>query len=101
MSKVTIGTEIYLKDQNGNLKPDAMVKEVDKLRDEMVRNFALQAKEHSNVLAQFKRQVFDDTGAFVSLSADKYGVKIGGAKGNVSLFTYDGQYKMCVMKNGI
>lgn len=51
MSKVTIGTEIYWKDQNGNLKPDAMVKEVDKLRDEMVRNFALQAKEHSNVLA--------------------------------------------------
>ncbi|AAP95440.1 sulfate transporter [[Haemophilus] ducreyi] len=94
MSKVEIGGEIYWKDPNGNLKPDALVKEIDKERDGLVREFAQKAKSHSAMLSQFKRQVFDDVGAFVGLSAEKYGVKIGGAKGNVSLFTYDGQFKM-------
>ena len=45
-------------------------------------------------MKRFKRMVFDDVGAFISLSAEKYGVRIGGAKGNVTLFTYDGSYKM-------
>ncbi|WP_419852464.1 DUF3164 family protein [Actinobacillus pleuropneumoniae] len=94
MSKVEIGGELYWKDANGNLKPDGLVKEVDKVRDELVRNFAQKAIEQSTALAKFKRSVFDDVGAFISLSAEKYGVKIGGAKGNVSLFTYDGEYKM-------
>lgn len=94
MSKVEIGGELYWKDANGNLKPDGLVKEVDKVRDELVRGFAQKAIEHSTALAKFKRSVFDDVGAFISLSAEKYGVKIGGAKGNVSLFTYDGEYKM-------
>ncbi|AUI65184.1 MULTISPECIES: DUF3164 family protein [Glaesserella] len=94
MSKVEIGGELYWKDANGNLKPDSLVKEVDKVRDELVRGFAQKAIEQSTALAKFKCSVFDDIGAFISLSAEKYGVKIGGAKGNVSLFTYDGEYKM-------
>ncbi|UKH19836.1 DUF3164 family protein [Actinobacillus pleuropneumoniae] len=94
MSKVEIGGELYWKDANGNLKPDGLVKEVDKVRDELVRCFAQKAIEQSTALAKFKRSIFDDVGAFISLSAEKYGVKIGGAKGNVSLFTYDGEYKM-------
>lgn len=39
MSKVTIGNEVYWKDANGNLKPDALVKEIDKARDDLVRQF--------------------------------------------------------------
>lgn len=96
MSKVTVGNEIYWKDANGNLKPEALVKEIDKERDELVRQFVNRAEEVSQLLGNFKQSVFDDVGAFISLSAEKYGVKIGGAKGNVSLFTYDGAYKLQV-----
>lgn len=96
MSKVTVGNEIYWKDANGNLKPEALVKEIDKERDELVRQFVNRAEEVSQLLGNFKQSVFDDVGAFISLSAEKYGVKIGGAKGNVSLFTYDGTYKLQV-----
>lgn len=94
MSKVTIGNEVYWKDANGNLKPDALVKEIDKARDELVRQFVSRAEELNQVLSGFKQSVFNDVGAFVSLSAEKYGVKIGGAKGNITLFTYDSAYKM-------
>lgn len=96
MSKVTVGNEIYWKDANDNLKPEALVKEIDKERDELVRQFVNRAEEVSQLLGNFKQSVFDDVGAFISLSAEKYGVKIGGAKGNVSLFTYDGAYKLQV-----
>lgn len=94
MSKVKIGNEIYWKDADGNLKPEALVKEIDKERDELVRQFVSRAEEISQLLGNFKQSVFDDVGAFVSLSAEKYGVKIGGAKGNITLFTYDGEYKL-------
>ena len=76
------------------MKPDELVKPIDKERDELVRSFVALAEEHSMAMKRFKRMVFDDVGAFISLSAEKYGVRIGGAKGNVTLFTYDGSYKM-------
>jgi len=36
----------------------------------------------------------DDVGAFIQLSAEKYEVKVGGNKGNVSLLSFDGRYKI-------
>ena len=92
--KVMIDGKNYWKDANGALKPDELVKPIDKERDELVRSFVALAEEHSMAMKRFKRMVFDDVGAFISLSAQKYGVRIGGAKGNVTLFTYDGSYKM-------
>lgn len=92
--KVMIDGKNYWKDANGALKPDELVKPIDKERDELVRSFVALAEEHSMAMKRFKRMVFDDVGAFISLSAEKYGVRIGGAKGNVTLFTYDGSYKM-------
>ncbi len=92
--KVMIDGKNYWKDANGALKPDELVKPIDKERDKLVRSFVALAEEHSMAMKRFKRMVFDDVGAFISLSAEKYGVRIGGAKGNVTLFTYDGSYKM-------
>lgn len=92
--KVMIDGKSYWKDANGALKPDELVKPIDKERDALVRSFVALAEEHSMAMKRFKRMVFDDVGAFISLSAEKYGVRIGGAKGNVTLFTYDGSYKM-------
>ena len=39
-------------------------------------------------------QAFADIAAFVDLSANEYGVSLGGNKGNVTLYTFDGQYKI-------
>jgi len=49
---------------------------------------------HSAGLAGFKRRVFQDIAAFVQLSAEEYGVHLGGDKGNVSLVSFDGRYKV-------
>ena len=84
----------FMKDHEGRLVPEAMVKPIDKARDQLVRELVLQALDVSAVLAKFKTVAFADIAAFIQLSAEEYGAKVGGDKGNVTLFTYDGEYKI-------
>lgn len=83
-----------MQDAKGALWPKETVREIDLVRDELVREIVARAKEQSEQLAKFKAGVFGDIEAFVQLSGEKYGVKMGGAKGNVSLLSFDGRYKL-------
>ncbi|HDR1278010.1 TPA: DUF3164 family protein [Pasteurella multocida] len=96
MSKVEMNGQIYWKNIKGNLVPDEMVKEIDKERDCLVRGFVEQAIEKQKEIRAFKKQVFDDIDAFIQLSAEKYDVQLGGRKGNVTLLSYDGEYKLII-----
>lgn len=84
----------YLKDAKGRLVPEDMVKPIDKLRDVLVQALAKQASDLSAVLASFKRVAFADIETFVETSASQYGVKVRGNKGNLTLYSYDGRYKI-------
>ncbi|HEH9667133.1 TPA: DUF3164 family protein [Pasteurella multocida] len=96
MSKVEMNGQVYWKNIKGNLVPDEMVKEIDKERDCLVRGFVEQALEKQKEIRAFKKQVFDDIDAFIQLSAEKYDVQLGGRKGNVTLLSYDGEYKLII-----
>lgn len=82
-------------DSQGRLVPDAMVKEIDKLRDSLVRKVVARAEDASRTLRIFKQDAFSEIEAFCDLSAQEYDRELGGAKGNVSLVSYDGKYKVC------
>ena len=84
----------YRTDARGRLVPDTMVKPIDKLRDDLVIDLIGKAKHMSNALGTFKDRVFADINAFVELSAEQYGVKRGGNKGNITLYSFDGAYKV-------
>lgn len=84
----------YWRDAKGNLIPDANVKPIDKLQDELVRKLCEMAKDQSAVLGSFKRITSDEVAAFVALCAAEYEVKVGGEKGNITLLSYDGKYKL-------
>lgn len=84
----------HRRDHLGRLVPEAQIKPIDLLRDELVRKIALRAEQASAELARVKRNFFDEITAFVELSAAEYGVTLGSEKGNLSLFTYDGEYKI-------
>lgn len=86
--------EGYMQDAKGALWPKDTVREIDLLRDDLVREIVSRAKAQSEALAQFKAGVFGDIESFIQLSGEKYGVKMGGIKGNVSLITFDGRYKV-------
>ena len=76
------------------LYPDANVKEIDKLRDQTVRRIWALAEALHQEMKNFKATSFDDVATFVQISADQYGAKIGGNKGNVQLLSFDGSLKI-------
>lgn len=94
MSKTVIEGKTYWRDAKGNLTPEELVKDIDKERDALVQEWVEKAKALNTEISRFKGGVFGDIQAFVELSAEKYGAKLGGNKGNITLFSYDGKYKI-------
>ncbi len=88
--------EGYMADAKGRLTPITRIKPIDIERDSLVQGIVGRAKLQSDALASFKKAIFDDIDAFVELSAERYGAKLGGNKGNVQLTSYDGKYKVLV-----
>jgi len=86
--------EGFMENAQGHLVPLDRVQDIDKARDELVREKVTKVEAMNKALAKLKGELLADVGAFVSLSAEKYGAKIGGNKGNVTLFSYDGRYKI-------
>lgn len=86
--------EGYMQDAKGALWPLSSIRDIDKARDDLVKEIVTKAKAQSEQLAQFKAGVFGDIEAFIELSAERFGVNMGGRKGNVSLLSFDGRYKV-------
>ena len=84
----------HRRDHRGRLVPEAQIKQIDQIRDEMVRRIAARAEQASAQLAAAKRDFFTEIAAFVEQSAAEYGVRLGGGKGNVTLYSYDGRFKV-------
>lgn len=82
----------YRKDAKGRLIPVESIKPIDLTRDALVVEIINKALDVNKMLAQFKATVFADIQAFIELSAERYGAKVGGAKGNTTLTTFDGRF---------
>lgn len=84
----------YRKDARGRLIPESMIKPIDKARDELVQELVNRAISAQGSLADFKSKAMADARAFVTLSAEQYGTNLGGKKGNVTMFSFDGDLKV-------
>ena len=89
-----INPDDYLLDPRGRLVPIESIHEIDLLRNQTVNQMIELAKAMQDQMREFKALAFADIAAFVDLSAEKYGVKMGGNKGNISLISYDGRHKV-------
>lgn len=94
MSTTPATPDGYWKDYEGRLIPLELVKPIDRLRHELVLKLVAQAQAMNTALAELKTNLFSEVGAFVELSAAEYGMKMGGEKGNVTLVSFDGQFKV-------
>ncbi len=81
-------------DAQGRHVPESMIKPLDLMRDELVMAIVGKTQELNLALVDFKAKVFGEVDALVAVAADEYGAKLGGAKGNVTLFSYDGRFKV-------
>ena len=84
----------FMEDGRGRLVPKSLVPEIDQTRDDLVRGIFKNATALQSELIAFKRAAMGDVQAFVELSAEKYGVQLGGQKGNVQLVSFDGRLKV-------
>ncbi len=88
--------EGFRRDAKGCLVPESMIKPIDRTRDELTKDLGVRAKQMSATLREFKTAVFNDINAFIDLSAEQYDVKLGGKKGNLTLYSFDGAIKVQV-----
>lgn len=84
----------YRINAQGHLVPESQIKPLDTLRDETVMNIVTAARQLRQAMAEFKVASMQQIGDFTDLSAAEYGVEFGGTKGNVSLISFDGRYKI-------
>ena len=84
----------FRENRNGHMVPESQIRAIDLARDELVMEKITRALALRQQLRDFKVALFDDIAAFVQLSAEQYGARVGGEKGNVTLISYDGRYKM-------
>lgn len=94
MSQQTNIPEGYRQDSRGALVPESKIKPIDLARDQLVQEIVGKAKAVNQQISTFKADTFGDVQAFVEMSAEQYGAKIGGLKGNVQLVSFDGRYKV-------
>ena len=86
--------EGYRADAQGRLVPIAQIKQIDILRDEVIADLAARAEDLNAKLAAFRAEAHAAIQAFAELSAGQYGAQIGGKKGNLTLVSFDGRYKI-------
>jgi hypothetical protein len=84
----------FMMDSRGRLVPESQVKEQDKLRDQIVTELAKEAQAINEQLGAFKRKALADIKDLIQIAADRYEVELGGKKGNVSLSSFSGEYKV-------
>ncbi len=86
--------EGYKVNARGDLIAIANIKAIDQAKDDLVYEIVKKAKDKAAELVEFKTKTMADIEAFVQLSNEQYGVKLGGIKGNVSLVSFDGKYRV-------
>ncbi|HDZ8848395.1 TPA: DUF3164 family protein [Aeromonas veronii] len=90
----TASTTPMRQNAQGHWVPENLIDPADKLRDEVVLAIIAAAREQRAQLAAFKIGAMQQIADFVDLSAEQYGVAWGGTKGNVTLLSFDGRYKL-------
>ncbi|WP_448760973.1 DUF3164 family protein [Acinetobacter tandoii] len=86
--------EGYRTDSKGRLVPESSIKPIDLVRDVLVVDLIAEAKEAQERLKKLKALAFSEIASFIDLSLKQYEVHIGGNKGNITLYSFDGKYKI-------
>lgn len=84
----------YRLNAQGHMVPESQIRDIDKLRDDLVKDIISAARKEQQRLSTFKVSAMNQVTDFVDLSAEEYGVEYGGTKGNVTLTSFDGRYKL-------
>lgn len=82
--------EGFMQNGAGHLVPISKINPWDLERNNVVNDIVKRAKQLQQLMTNFKCDAEGDAEAFIQLSAENYGVNLGGKKGNVTLTNFDG-----------
>ncbi len=94
MNTATFDPSQYRTDARGALVPVNSIKPTDLMRDDLIKEIIAKVAPLNAQLAELKRDVINDLRSFIDISANEYGVALGGKKGNVTLTSFDGAYRI-------
>jgi hypothetical protein len=83
-----------MKDAQGRLVPTENVREIDRLRDDLVKRLEARFAAVRAVCQEFRQFADGEIDAFLQLSQERFGIQRGGQCGNLSLSTYDGELRL-------
>lgn len=90
----------FMEDAQGRQVPVSMIKKFDLKRHDLVCSIMQRAFAERERLGEFKQRVWEEIQSFVDESAKDSGAKkLGGKKGNITLTSFDGRYKLIVAVN--
>jgi len=84
----------YLQDSKGRLVPENLIKDHEKMEDDLVKKIMAYASDLSDQIARFQAHTYSDVATFMELLEEKYGLTKGGRKGNVTFQSFDGLMKV-------
>ncbi|MCF2829805.1 MULTISPECIES: DUF3164 family protein [Pseudoalteromonas] len=87
--------EFYI-NRSGYKVPADKVSDNDKAQNALVLELVQRAKQLNAEHEHFKRGVYSQVNDFIAEMAHNYNVEIGGAKGNITLTSYDGKSRVKV-----
>ncbi len=83
-------------DHQGNLILMKNIHEMDLMYHDLVMSIAVIWKDLSGKIARFKQHNFEDVTTVLDLLFEKFQVKRGGRDGNMTFFTHDRKFKLCI-----
>lgn len=86
--------EGYLPDARGRLVPMHLIDAYDQARDQLVRGIVADGERLAREIAEFIARTHADIDAFAELAHERYGVRMGGVKGNITLTSFDGRFRV-------
>jgi len=84
----------YVLNAQGHLVHKSMMTDRDKECDKVVKGLIKKAKHVREELADFKMEAMLAIQDFIDFSAAEYDKKMGGKKGNVTIYSFDGHFKV-------
>jgi hypothetical protein len=84
----------FRRNAKGHLVPVEQIKDIDRLRDDLVQKVIGRVESLQEIMRDTKAKIASEVEAFLELSAMEYDTNYGGKKGNVTLTSFDGQYRI-------
>ena len=94
--KQEINGNVYMGDGKGGFQPIETIKPQHLIEDETVRKILGYGIALSDQMARFKEYTFSDIGSHEAILEQEFNIRVGGAKGNKTLQTVDGLFKVQV-----